>query len=380
MRGRIPVGLASLSDQAWLSLLNLAISLAFIRFASKEDYGVYLMLLTPLFLVQGIQNALILSPVATVLPSAKTSERGLTHDTAVASLTAFVLVAGVLSGIALTIYEWTAQNTLQPLLIIGFSLTAAGVCAREGARTLFYTRGMAVAAFRSDLVYGLGLLTGIGALCYFAALSTENALLATGFAALWTYAFRLRFLGELKVDLAVLRKFWAVADINGARLFLMPVGLAITAWSNVFRPRISAWAAEGRQSEIEKLSLRSIKLGLVILGIAAGLLLPAYPLVEPHLGGEYHGLLPLVILWTVFFALNLVRCVLMATLMTTPDGYKSLQAASCVALVIALPGLTLLSQFGAVWVLSVVIAVEAMQLMMIRSAAIRRWKEAAVER
>ncbi|MEQ1806973.1 MAG: hypothetical protein ABL900_16470 [Burkholderiaceae bacterium] len=396
-------------DQIWLSAMSLAISLAFIRFATKEDYGAYLILLTPLSLVQGIQNALILSPIATVLPGASKSEAAVVHSTAVASLTAFVVVAAVISAIGLSIYQWTEFGTLQPTLILGFSLAVAGIGAREGARTLCYAKGMAWVALRSDLIYGGGLLAGILALCYFTILSPENALLATAIAALWTYAFRLRHLGALEMDPVVLRKFWAcgkwaiggvlvtwvnlsayplvvgaalgsdaVAEINVARLFLVPVALAIAAWSNVCRPKISGWMAQGMQSEIENVSVRSIRLGLVMLAIAAALLLLAYPSIEPHLGGAYRGLRPIVILWVIFFALNLARSVFMATLMTTAADYKRLQAASWVALIVALPGLALLSSLGSIWVVGVLVAAEAVHLLMIRGPVIRRWKGAAV--
>ena len=399
-------GLVSALDQAWLSALSLAVSLAFIYFATKEQYGDYLLLLTPLFLIQGIQNALILSPVSTVLPSAPPAEQDLTYGTAVASLVAFAVIAGVGGGIGLAIYSWLAHGSASPLLVGAFGLAVAGVCAREGRRTLHFAGGDSTRALRSDLTYGLGLLLCCAGLCYFAALTPAAALLSTGMAALWTYAFALGRIRLLRIHGQVIRRFWAcgrwalvgavvtwinlsvyplvvgitlgsaaVADLNVARLFLMPVGLAIAAWSNVFRPRLSSWMANGNPAEVQRVCVRAISFGLALhLGFLA-LLALVYPYAQLMLEPSYRGLLPLVLLWGGYFAFNMVRSILMATLMTDAQGYKIIQASSWVALLVSTSGLALLSHQGAPWVVVVLIAVELTQVAMIGSAAMRRWKK-----
>lgn len=401
---RIRPGVASALDQAWLSILNLAISFAFIRFASKEDYGTYLLLMTPLYLMMGIQNALILSPIATVLPSARAEEKDTVYNTAIAATVLFCTLGTLFGGIALGGYWTTVRGEFAPALAVGFALAIGGVCAREATRTLFYTRGQAQSALMADVIYGTGLLLATGLLSYLSQLTPAYALLAMGLAALWPYLFRLTQTIRLRWDRAVLQQFWAcgrwalvgvvvtwvnlsayplivgltlntaaVADINVARLFLMPVGLCIAAWSNLYRPRISAWASEGRLGEIKQLTLRSILTGLAALTALAVFVAVLYPFAEKLLGPSYRGLLPLVMLWCVFFALNLTRSFFMATLMTKAQGYKQLQHISWIALTISLSGLWFLSPKGPQWVVAVLIAVELVQCLLIGRQALRWW-------
>lgn len=403
---RIRGGIFSALDQAWLSVLNLAISFAFIRYGTKEDYGTYLLLMTPLYLFMGVQNALILSPIVTVLPSSAPAERDTVYGTAIAFQIAFVSLGALLSSLALAIYWYVVHGTIQPGLILGFGLAIAGTCTREGVRTFFYTHGNALGALKSDLVYGLGLMLAVGGLSYFSVLTSKATLIATGISALWPYLLRITKVTQLRLDRMVLAKFWAcgrwalvgvlvtwinlnayplivglslstaaVAEINVGRIFLMPVGLCATAWSNLYRPQISGWAAKGKVSAIRDLSLRSIALGIAMLSIFVATLAWAYPHVENLLGPSYRGLLPLVLMWSLFFAIGLVRSILMASLMTDAKGYKQLQQVSWFALVVSLSGLFFLSAKGTMWVVGVLITVEIVQLVLIAVRVARWWRQ-----
>ena len=404
-------GIATMLDQAWLSFLNLAIAAAFIRLAPKEDYGIYLLLQTPLLLVQGLQNALLLSPLATVLPAAAEERKPAVRSTAIGGQVVFLMIAAALGGVLLAIWLGIERHGLEIWLPAGFALAIAGASAREGARALHYSAGEALHALRSDLVYGAGLLLALAALTFGGVFETRNVLPAIGIAALWPYALRLLRRPAranaiaIAIDGAVLAQFWAcgrwaligvlvtwinlnaytlvvgamlglpaVADINAARLFLMPVALAVTAWSNLARPRISAWMAQQRHQDIRRFSMQSIFAVLAILAVFAGAVTLAYPLLEPLLGPGYRGLLPLILMWALFFAFAFPRNILMATLMTRPEGYRQLQKVSWAALGISLGGLWLLTAQGTLWVVAVLILVEFTQLGLIGHLALRWWK------
>lgn len=391
-------------DQALLSALNLAISFAFIRFAVKEDYGIYLLLMTPLYLILGIQNALVLSPIATVFPSAQTDEKECVYTTAVAAQLIFVSSSAVICGFGLTAYWYLVHGTIDAMLILGFGLAIAGVCAREGVRTLFYIRSNALGALKSDFMYGFGLMLSIGGLSYFRVLTPANALFATGVAALWPYALKVSRIRTLVLNKTILVKFWAcgrwalvgvlvtwinlnayplivgislstaaVADINVARLFLMPVGLCATAWSNLYRPKISGWAARNQLKEVKRITLKSILVGMSLLGLFTLVLAQGYPFIEEILGPAYSGILHLVLLWSGFFAVSLARNMLMATLMTEPSGYRELQTVSWFGLIVSLTGLWIFSSYGSKWVVGILIAVETVQLVLIAFKVTRRW-------
>ncbi len=400
-------GVATVIDQAWLSLLNLVIAAAFIRLAPKEDYGTYLLLQTPLLLVQGLQNALLLSPLATVLPATAEARQPAVRSTAISGQIVFLVAAAALCAGLLAIWLMVKRHTFEFWLPAAFALAIAGASAREGARALHYSTGNAFHALRSDLVYGGGLLLALIVLMLGGTFETRNVLPAIGIAALWPYALRLlrHQTHTLVIDREVLTQFWAcgrwaligvlvtwinlnaytlvvgavlglaaVADINAARLFLMPVALGVTAWSNLARPRISAWMAQQRLEDIRRFSMQSIFISLSSLAVFATFMTLVYPFIEPRLGTAYHGLLPMILMWALFFSLAFPRNILMATLMTCPEGYRQLQQVSVLALSISLGGLFLLTSYGTIWVIGVLILVEVTQLTLISRLAIRWWK------
>ncbi len=304
----------------------------------------------------------------------------------------------------LILYWLATHNTIDVGLAFGFGVAIAGVCAREGSRTMFYVRGDATKALLADLTYGVGLIVVVGALSYRAQLTPTNVLLATGIAALWPYLLRWTAIKKLKIERKVLRQFWAcgrwalvgvavtwinlsayplivgltldnaaVADINVARLFLMPVGLCITAWSNLNRPKISKWAATGHIEDIRKLSTRSIYFGVAAIALLSATTTSVYPLLEKLIGTTYTGLLPMVLLWSLFFVFNLIRSMLMATLLINADGYKQLQKISWLALTISLSGLWFLSPFGSIWAVGVLVVVELIQCILIGAKTLKWW-------
>ncbi|KAB2322423.1 hypothetical protein F8A86_04090 [Betaproteobacteria bacterium SCN1] len=400
--------LAAVADQAWLSLLNFAISLAFIWGASKSEYGYYLLLVAPLMLAQSIQNAIVNSPLATFLPAADRLARPALKRTAV-SLHVYLAFAGAaLGGLGLFAYAYWTDLKIEAVLLTGFSLAVVGTIAREAQRSFAYVQGQGMRALAGDLVYGIALLAGIAWAILGDRLTAGIVLLMTGLAGMLPLLTKWPAFQGLRIHAESMRQFWscgrwalpsvvvtwvnlsaypyfaeralglaAVADIGASRLFLMPVGLAMTAWSNWYRPRISAWRAAGDVNAIKRLTYVSLLIGwggLTLVAIFIGL---AYAQIEPLLGAQYTGLRPLVLMWLLFFALGLARNVYMATLMTDAHGYRILHHITWLALALSIPGFVLLSANGAVWVVGVLCAVELIQLLLIRIKAKEYWRKAA---
>lgn len=395
-------------DQAWLSFLNLAISIAFIRFATKQEYGMYLLLLTPIYLIQGLQNALLLSPLSTVLPACRQEERPFVLQTAVSAIAVFAAFSSAIGLALLVAYFWIEYHQGYWALSFAFGCCVAGFLVREGARSVYYAESSPADALRSDAVYGIGLLFILGGLVALQSVTATSALAAMGIAALWPYVFQLSLRNRFKISRDNLNKLWvcgrwalvgvvvtwinltayplvvgfhlnteAVAEINTARLFMMPFVIGITGWSNLFRPRISGWAARGQQHQIRSISIRSIFYGICALAAFTCLVWLLYPHIEPLLGTQYRGLLGLVLLWGIYFALALTRTVLMASLMTDEAGYKRLQGFNWYALAVSLTGLWFLTPFGTTGVVLVLAGVELLQLVMIGRVAIKGWSSPA---
>lgn len=403
--------LAALIDQAWLSLLNFAISLAFIWGASKAEYGYYLLLGAPLLLVQNIQNAIVNSPLATFLPATEEADKPVLKRTAVSLHLCLALLAGALGGMGLVIYEDWVGLKIDIMLLVGFVVAIIGTIAREAQRAFAYVQGQGLRALGGDLVYGAALLAGIAWAMLGSPLTAGIVLLMTGLAGLLPILSKLRGFQRPMLHPQPMRQFWScgrwalpsvvvtwinlstypyfaeralglatVADIGAARLFLMPVGLAMTAWSNWYRPRISAWRAAGDVNAIKQLTHASLMIGWGGLALAAVAIVFAYSHVEPLLGEQYAGLQSLVLMWLLFFALSLARNVYMATLMTDAHGYRILHHITWLALTLSIPGFVLLSANGAVWVVGVLCVVELIQLLLIQIKAREYWKGTAAGR
>ncbi len=401
---KLVTAFAALIDQAWLSLLNFAVSLAFIRAAPKEEYGLYILLLTPVFLIQGVQNALFLSPQATILPASALEKKTTVRATSSALQAGFGLISGVLGVVVLLIYQYVTLQMFDLMLALAFGFGTVGALAREGIRASQYVEGMATRALFGDLIYGFLLMACIALFMAGDEVTARNVLAAMGLAGVLPLARMALVKTGLKIDRGVWKEFWAcgrwalpavlvtwlnfnsysyvvaavlgaalVADISAARLFLMPVGLTITAWSNLARPKISAMHARRDFSAIRRLSLNSITVGITALAGYMLIIMLAYPWLESLLGKNYSGLLPLTLAWAVFFFMNLPRCVLMATLMTTPSGYRELHHFSWLALMLLIPGLTIFSPHGATWVIGVLCAVELLQALLIGRSALAKW-------
>lgn len=402
--------LAALIDQAWLSLLNFAISLAFIWGASKTEYGYYILLLAPLLLIQSIQNAIVNSPLATFLPAATEADKPNLLITAASLHIYLALMCGVLGGLGLMVYGQVVELHVESLLLAGFVLAIAGTIARESQRSFAYVQGQGVRALVGDLIYGMVLLAGIALALAGGQLSAGLVLLLTGIAGLVPLFSRIGGFSGLKTHAEPMRQYWscgrwalpsvvvtwislssypyfakhalglaAVADIGAARLFLMPVGLMMTAWSNWYRPRISRWLASGNVDAVTEITRRSLLAGWALLAALGVLLALAYPLVEPLLGEQYLGLQPLVLMWLLYFAIGWARPVYTATLMTDARGYKILHHITWIALGLSLPGFVLLSHNGALWVVGVLCGVELMQTAFVIAKARQYWKRPEVQ-
>lgn len=402
--------LAALIDQAWLSLLNFSISLAFIWGASKTEYGYYILLLAPLLLIQSIQNAIVNSPLATFLPAATEADKPNLLITAASLHIYLALMCGVLGGLGLMVYGQVVELHVESLLLAGFVLAIAGTIARESQRSFAYVQGQGVRALVGDLIYGMVLLAGIALALAGGQLSAGLVLLLTGIAGLVPLFSRIGGFSGLKTHAEPMRQYWscarwalpsvvvtwislssypyfaehalglaAVADIGAARLFLMPVGLMMTAWSNWYRPRISRWLASGNVGAVTEITRRSLLAGWALLAALGVLLASAYPLVEPLLGEQYLGLQPLVLMWLLYFAIGWARPVYTATLMTDARGYKILHHITWIALGLSLPGFVLLSHNGALWVVGVLCGVELMQTAFVIAKARQYWKRPEVQ-
>lgn len=389
----------SVFDQGMLSALNFLVNMLLVRLVSKEEYGLYGQLYAGGLLAGLVVDALIAGPLTTVASAAQATARrallrlywrrqlawsGLMAVTALAAL----WLVPALSGPAPQ--RW--------LLGAAFAAYVLGNGLREYGRTVGFIQSELRAVLRQDLLYVLLVTVGLGALyaggrvaltALFACLAASSLLCAAlavrrlppsaaeaealdghhaeihahgrwavlGVVVGWLSNYSYVYLSGAWLGVA------AIADLNAARLLLMPIPLAVAAWSRVARPEASRLMAEHNWSGLRRLTLFSIgAIELVVLAYV-GLLLLALPWLEAHLiGAKYRGLDTLLLLWGVYFAVNAARWVGTAWL-SSGGAFRSMFFLGSVTLVLVLLITTLsIPRWGAAGAILALIAVELFEL------------------
>lgn len=363
--------LVGAADQALLSAFNLAVGLAFIRFASKPEYATYALATTGLLLLQSVQNAVVNSPLATLAPAADAARR-VAVDSAGWRLQARLMLVALGTGVLLSALVWLAGQQHWAELLGACTIAALGLMAREYRRAQCFLSHDAWRALRADALYAALALAALGGLLYAHALSAVTALAAIGLAGLltgwrqatpptepqspqalteagraiwgcakwalpsvvnsWLYANAYLFLVERLMSKD------AVADLSASRLLLMPLSLLVVGWSSAFRPRASQWLAGGETDRVHRAAVRSAW-AFVAASVAYGaLLFAAMPLLRAGLLGDKYGSAALLAVpWLLFFTVAAVRSVGMSAMLASADAFRPLFRYGVMALVLALP-------------------------------------------
>lgn len=402
------VGSVAALDQAWLSAINFAVSIAFIRWGEKTEYGMYLLFLTPIYLLQGVQNALFLSPFATLFKARPVEQRAPVLQVLIWGQVVYALLIAILGCVGLIVYQLATGEAVDFAIDIAFPLAMLGFIAREGMRSAQYVQGYAERALIGDLVFGIILLSSTAASVFNGSVTAVWMLVATGVAGLLPL-----FLSALRSGWCVislpkkeLQEFWycgrwaligagltwvnlnfypyivaaafgveAVAEINAARLFMMPIVLCLPAWSNLVRPKFSHWFAEKQVERLVDVSKRSVIAGILALAAYVGVLLSTYPWLEGYLGPAYFGLTHLVLAWAVFFFFSLLRTIFMATLMVDEAGYKKLSLVSVISLILLAPIMGAAVQFNSLWVVIGLAMIEMVQMLIVFKMTKAYWRK-----
>lgn len=151
-------GLVAIADQALVSGVNFATALILARFLAPDTYGQYVLLFAVLLFVNGIQSAIIVSPMLVLAPRYEPAAR----DQYIASLWVIQIIGGILAiaGLALAfagLGRWMADvaslTVLPPLLLMVFAYLL-----QEFVRRVLFAERDKVGGFIIDLIsYGLQL-------------------------------------------------------------------------------------------------------------------------------------------------------------------------------------------------------------------------------
>jgi O-antigen/teichoic acid export membrane protein len=347
---------ASIVDHMMLSGVNFLIGLVLIRFATKETYGLYSQLSGVTILTTSLLEAMIGTALTTLAARVTDAERVFLVARAFRLQMVIALAFATACGLgvfALSLYTPFVESA-SGLAVAFFALVLTLSC-RECCRTALYLQsrpevvaamdlGFVVATMLGGaavLVWGHASVTGVVAL-----LAVTNGLAAGYFAvkllwphnyhdaslhsdqdfrALWSLS-RWALTGAIVAWLVNngylyfaggLLGVAALADLNAARLLLVPVSIVAMAWVRVARPVIGQSIVAKNWLELGQFNLRSTLAMTAFAAFYVGLLMWAFPWLAQNVFGEkYQHVAELLVIWGVYFALNCARNVGTTTLIS----------------------------------------------------------------
>lgn len=360
--------LASLSEQACWSLLNLGLNLALIRFLVPEAYGAFVFWSTSGFVLSSLLNAVSLTHLHVLGPGDGAAAHRLATERLMHAVTLlFLLLVGAAAlGFVLlargSVLAMPAAALFLPAFLLqqyarglAFSRGRADTALLQTVGVLALSAGAVLAALlvqrpasANAVLAGLALAYGgVGAVGLLAAARSQlRAGPAPKLAGYAAYAGRSGwiFLGVTATELlarlyvflvSALHGPAAVAVLSATQLLLRPVPLLAVSWSMVGRvdlARLRDRADWGRFSRLVALALCG---GTAAGALATWTLFAGWELVCRHLfGGKYVEHRALVLAWGLSATLAFLQAVLGAALQVL-QAFKAISLATTAAAVLA---------------------------------------------
>lgn len=347
---------ASIFDHMLLSGVNFLIGLVLIRFATKETYGLYSQLFGVTILTTSLLEAMIGTALTTIAARVSDTER--VFLVARAFRLQMVIALAFATVCALGVYVVSLYHPLAEsaagLALAFFALILTLSC-REYCRTALYLQSRPEVVATMDVafvvmtmlggaavfVWGHASVTGVITL-----LAVTNGLAASYFAfhllwpgnyhdkclhsdhdfrALWSLS-RWALTGAIVAWLVNNGYLYfagglvgvaALADLNAARLLLVPISIVAMAWVRVARPIIGQSIVAQNWHDLSRFSRLSTMAMTAFAVLYVGLLMWAFPWLADNVFGEkYEHVAELLFIWGVYFALNCARNVGTTTLIS----------------------------------------------------------------
>jgi len=335
------------SDQALQSLINLLSGVFLIRYASKEEYGLYGLGFAVTLLCVGICNALVMTQMTVIAPSKEPELR----NTYCGSMFIALMVLLVSFGLVVLMILLGLSDILSAQymkLICVLVLSVPGVVAIEYVRRYFYLKLSPRRVFSMDLVFAMFFFTILAGLyivkpnqlhLWVLLANGVSAFMVAGFVAIWVaklpsskalslmlesineaWQHGLWALGGVLATalqnqgyiflLAAFKGVTSIAEVNAARLLLSPVGVLSSGLARVFMPRMAYLNVDVGIVHTVKLGTKVLVLLLLCILIYGAILLYGLDWVVGLLmTSEYHGLEGLVALWVLYYIVQSIRSI-----------------------------------------------------------------------
>lgn len=369
--------------QSMLSMANFVVGFAVAKFATKSEYGIYVILFSIMGIAGNYQNALINSPLTVLLPQKKESHdkvifvSGLFYGQWLIFLPVSVATLFISSSYAYIYHDSTILKYACAL-----SVATLAYLFREFIRTINYSKMQIQLLVKMDTLFVALISLGVWMLIVFQHVTSTLSILVLGTGYLITAAFGM-VLSNDKYQItgkSIRDAFgetwnyssWAlvgvtsdifknqgyiylvsamlgldkIAEIAAARLFLMPIGLFVASSGKIILAKGSDILNAAGHDRFKKFVF-SISLFLFIIWLSYSLgLLGLLDYLISFLGGKYANIHYLILLWVGFFLVYSLRYSITTALVACAE-FKKLATYDMVGAIITVSSCLILTQmFG----------------------------------
>lgn len=336
---RKAVGIA-LIDQAVLSLFNLGLNLVLIRLTAPAEFGRFIFAAAVVLVLTSLQNALVSTPLAIMIPGRASDEQREVVSTIVSFDVLFRLCAAIAAPIIclLTSHTW---DFLAAAAAVTF--TTLG---RETARSVILAYERQMDCLRLDLTAILVSIAAITALwtVLSPAVASLTGIAIGNFAATLMYAtaslrshrtvaetistYRVKCWGDTQwsligagtteiqyrsyvFGLEVFRDATALASVQAGRLLLGPLPLVVGAWGRVARPAMARHLASGDPGSMLRLTAQGLAYVMALGVVYCLVLYLCWPLAEAWVfRGKYQDVGFMTVAWGAYMLIVIGHMVL----------------------------------------------------------------------
>lgn len=345
MRRSVSIALA---DQGVLSLFNLGVNLALIKFAQPAEFGRFIFALTLILIMTSLQNALVQTPIAVMLPGRQAAERSSGLQTITSFDLALRTLCAAAAGALCLLTDWT------PAFLAAVSLAAFSTLARETVRNIYIASERVRYCFRLDLLavavsvaaiaacwrlydHAVVCLAGI-ALGNLVALAVAARSVIPGrlawpavlpaYRAFWGKT-RWSLIGAATTEVQYRNYVFAVeffrgtgvlASVQAGRLLLGPLALIVQSWARIARPAMAKALAEGNRRRAFDMLLGGLALVAAVGTAYCGSLWLAWPWLEAGIfAGKYPGIELMTFAWAIYALINVFNIGLSSVLIAANE-------------------------------------------------------------
>jgi len=337
----------ALVDQFVASVFSFVLSIVLIRIWEPEAFGVFAFWQTTLLLVIGIQNAMVNTPLNIFIPASKTQGEVRQVEETLFTINLILVFAFVI--LSLATGSWlpgASSNAVSAGVITALFLGGGLVREYERSRcfgnqqpigafrinsayTLIGSVALVIAFFepdRLDLIMLFGILSVASIVSSFFGQSAARASSSTrlwppkidNYHPIWVQS-KWALVGVITTNIqgrgyvyliSAAAGLEALAMIAAAEIVFRPIGLLVTAWARVSRPRLAVLASQSDFVEFHRI-VRIALLGLFLsYGVLCGVVWLGWNLIDEYLYLErYNEMGSLVGGWALVVFIGSVRAI-----------------------------------------------------------------------